>query len=521
MDYLISQSVGGSGGKAFDDVSDITSQGKEIDRVKSVKYWHDYTLINGIQAEYLLSDGTTHVGALHGREIGSLTKVELSAGEVIIEVVGDAGSGSYDEGGYVKSLGFVTNRHPSRLLFYHFSIQPHSAIKGFFGRSGWALDAIGVYYEDQQIHKPKKVVLTAQNGFYVRVKSDDYGVFVDSTKIGPWETFELSPVDFRSSSESHRVGNQLIQYIQQNSTVTLKAHNGNYVSAKGFESQSLKANQDPDGENTFDLFSLTKDRIAFRANQQHKTFLTTQKEENENEVVVSYSFLLTSALQEFTLIDLEEEIRNTLAKISDWVPENAENIEAHKEQIVHHILNYTEPKADSELRAIQQPDVMHFETLESFDDLSPCTLARLYVFVDVVAFAVSLAGLPTLNRERTARVLLREMGVETINSGQQAIEDVRSAENGLARAKACFRLLNKALNATTLKTILKDLVSHMSWWDWTKSGAIAVMQLTAWLASDGIAFAAEAALTIMGATILAEDAEKAVRVCDIDVRYPL
>ncbi|MEC4686586.1 MAG: hypothetical protein VST71_12755 [Nitrospirota bacterium] len=46
-----------------------------------------------------------------------------------------------------------------------------------------------------------------------------------------------------------------------------------------------------------------------------------------------------------------------------------------------------------------------------------------------------------------------------------------------------------------------------------KTGVIAVAQLTAWFATDGIAFVAEAALSVMSAEQLIEDSVKADNVC--------
>ncbi len=52
-----------------------------------------------------------------------------------------------------------------------------------------------------------------------------------------------------------------------------------------------------------------------------------------------------------------------------------------------------------------------------------------------------------------------------------------------------------------------------STWDWIKTGVIAVAQITAWFATDGVAFIAEAALTIMSAEQLIEDSVKAGQAC--------
>ena len=53
----------------------------------------------------------------------------------------------------------------------------------------------------------------------------------------------------------------------------------------------------------------------------------------------------------------------------------------------------------------------------------------------------------------------------------------------------------------------------MTWWEWVKTGMIAVAQIMVWFATDGVAFVAEAALSIMSAESLIEDAIKADKVC--------
>ena len=53
----------------------------------------------------------------------------------------------------------------------------------------------------------------------------------------------------------------------------------------------------------------------------------------------------------------------------------------------------------------------------------------------------------------------------------------------------------------------------MTWWEWVNTGVIAVAQIIAWFATDGVAFIAEAALSIMSAEQLIEDTIKAGKAC--------
>ena len=55
----------------------------------------------------------------------------------------------------------------------------------------------------------------------------------------------------------------------------------------------------------------------------------------------------------------------------------------------------------------------------------------------------------------------------------------------------------------------------MSWWQWTKTGAIMVIQIGAWFLTDGAAFIAEAALSIMSAEQLIEDSVAVGQECDV------
>ena len=81
------------------------------------------------------------------------------------------------------------------------------------------------------------------------------------------------------------------------------------------------------------------------------------------------------------------------------------------------------------------------------------------------------------------------------------------------KAKALFKLLGGIYKVGCFSAVFKVLKEEMTWWEWVKTGMIAVAQIMVWFATDGVAFVAEAALSIMSAESLIEDAIKADKVC--------
>lgn len=135
------------------------------------------------------------------------------------------------------------------------------------------------------------------------------------------------------------------------------------------------------------------------------------------------------------------------------------------------------------------------------------------VSVDAMFLALGLLGIKVSNNERITRVMLRELGQDTIHGLRGTIHNFVNATSKWDKAKQLFSIVGSVMNITMLKAILKELVDEMSWWDWTKMSVIALAQFTAWVASDGIAFIGEAALVVMTASDLGRDSVDAVTKC--------
>ena len=204
---------------------------------------------------------------------------------------------------------------------------------------------------------------------------------------------------------------------------------------------------------------------------------------------------------------------DTLAK---WFPEYAASFKEHRSAIVSHIYDGTDPSSGSKLSSLKlqqtQPAISQIEAI-SIPGLTPCEEACGYVAVDVVFFVLGLAGLHTSNNERITRAILRELGADTLKGLARAVRDFSEADGAYNKAKALFTLFGQIYKAGGFRAALKVIKDEMTTWEWIKTGVIAIAQIAAWFATDGIAFIAEVALNIMSAEQLIEDAAKAVKAC--------
>ena len=203
---------------------------------------------------------------------------------------------------------------------------------------------------------------------------------------------------------------------------------------------------------------------------------------------------------------------DTLGK---WFPQEAAKLAKHREAIVDHIVRGVEPASDSPLARMKHESIPEaaVKVAETLPGLTPCEKATGVAGVDVMFFALGLAGLHVSNQERIARAIIRQLGGKTLRGLAAAIWNFSKAQGALNKAKALFAILGGIYNAGGFRAVFKVLKDEMSCWEWVKTSVIAVLQITSWFATDGIAFIAEAALSIMSAEQLIEDAAKAVKIC--------
>ena len=204
-------------------------------------------------------------------------------------------------------------------------------------------------------------------------------------------------------------------------------------------------------------------------------------------------------------------MNEALNQLAIWFPEEETNLKNNRDAIIKCILEGTEPAPGSKLLSLKS-SAAH-EPLAALPSLTPCEEAIGVVIFDAVMFFLGLVGLRVSNQERIARALLRELGPDTLRGFRAAIHNFNKAEGALNKAKALFKILGGIYNAGCFRAVFKVLKDEMTWWEWVKTGIIAVAQIMVWFASDGVAFAAEAALSIMSFESLIEDSIKVDKVC--------
>lgn len=210
-----------------------------------------------------------------------------------------------------------------------------------------------------------------------------------------------------------------------------------------------------------------------------------------------------------------EQVNEAVETLGKWFPEEARKLVKYREAIVDYVVRGAEPPSDHPLAIMKhETQSASSQTPEGYLGLTPCQEACGVVFFDVVMFVFGLIGLHVSNEERISRAIIRELGGETLRGFAREIQEFSEADSAMNKAKVLYTLMGQIKRASGFNAFFKVIKDDLTWWDWIKTCVIAVAQITAWFATDGIAFIAEAALSIMSAEQLIEDAVKAVKACN-------
>uniref|UniRef100_A0A0E0KYD1 Jacalin-type lectin domain-containing protein n=1 Tax=Oryza punctata TaxID=4537 RepID=A0A0E0KYD1_ORYPU len=111
--------------------------------------------IDALSFTYAAIDGTEHAVGPWGFSGGKNHKVKLGEAEVVTEISGTLGPWGGHAGIVVRSLSFVTSAGKTHGPFgekvggaaaaFRVPVKGGGRVVGFFARSGWLLDAVGVY----------------------------------------------------------------------------------------------------------------------------------------------------------------------------------------------------------------------------------------------------------------------------------------------------------------------------------------------------------------------------------------
>ena len=164
--------VGGPGGQDFDEPVDGPKLAAS-DRLSGIDMFYNahilgmerlpgYDLVNYIRSEYTGSDGKTFLGQIHGG--GPVGCCEFVVPPVIVFAKGDDVIGICGRAGqYIDSIGFIRRSDVFNPCIstggkggndYWLYAPPGYHVRQFYGRSGAALDAIGIIAEKDSSNAP-------------------------------------------------------------------------------------------------------------------------------------------------------------------------------------------------------------------------------------------------------------------------------------------------------------------------------------------------------------------------------
>ena len=142
-----------------------------------------------------------------------------------------------------------------------------------------------------------------------------------------------------------------------------------------------------------------------------------------------------------------------------------------------------------------------------------CNIDIITFSVDTILFAFSLVGLKVENEERLTRALIRELGPETLNGIGRLAKEFAEANTALEKTRKLFSVLKLLYDSHAINAAIKIVKNEMSWKEWIKVGLLAAAQITAWFATDSVAFIGECVLVIMSADDLINDAKSINKNC--------
>lgn len=147
---------------------------------------------------------------------------------------------------------------------------------------------------------------------------------------------------------------------------------------------------------------------------------------------------------------------------------------------------------------------------------SACIAAIVTCVIDVVSIVLQAAGVPESVTKDAAEAIVADIPTEALTGLEQDILALEQADSLTDKAKAIFTIFSGVYKVTGIRQILGAIEHNMAWYEWVLMGTVITAQVTAWVATDGIAAIAE--IVILGALVAqaVADAALAVSACVIN-----
>lgn len=208
-------------------------------------------------------------------------------------------------------------------------------------------------------------------------------------------------------------------------------------------------------------------------------------------------------------------VRQALNTLSDWFPEEAEDISLYKKELIDLIVSGEEPRMNSKLgRMVYRRLPVTPASRRTEEPLfTPCETAIAGAVVSAGIFVVSVVGLKVTYNTNIARAMERQMGKQVLNGFRTMLKEFMDSENKFQAASRLFKIAGSIWQGSGFKVIFEAWKKEAKWYDFVLAGVTLIAQLTIWFASDGVAFVAEVALVIVGAVSLGLSIKDAVNTC--------
>ena len=211
----------------------------------------------------------------------------------------------------------------------------------------------------------------------------------------------------------------------------------------------------------------------------------------------------------------QKNVSAALDTLAAWFPEESDDIDFYKDELIELIVSGAEPRSNSKLGKMiyKRAPVTPASRRTEEPLFTPCETAIASAVVNAGIFVVSLVGLRVTYTTNIARAMQRSLGAQTLNGFRTLFKSFSESQNKFQAAGGLFKITNSIWQGGGFKIIFEAWKKEARWYDFILMGVALIAQLAIWFASDGVAFIAEVALVIMGAVTLGRAIYSAVNTC--------
>jgi len=199
-------------------------------------------------------------------------------------------------------------------------------------------------------------------------------------------------------------------------------------------------------------------------------------------------------------------LEEALDKLLEFAPEEAGNINTFRPEIVDHILNNSGPATNSILSTVQYASVITPEQIMAENALlTPCQQAVAVTSVDVVFLCVGLLGIRIPSEGKASLYIIKGIDSKAFDVIQMIIEGLQLLTTTAEVLYQIGKLFKTIYEMGLMSMLLQYFKNEMRWFEWVKTCATLILQITSWFATGGAAFFATMGLNVIGVGKVVQD----------------